>query len=34
VRLGIAGVGQILLPMPVPLLVSTFVAGIGDEPRD
>src|SRR5260370_29318095 len=29
VLLGIAGVGQILLPMPIPLLVSTFVAGIG-----
>jgi len=29
VLLGVAGVGQILLPMPIPLLVSTFVAGIG-----
>src|SRR6266699_1736119 len=29
VLLGIAGVGQILLPTPIPLLVSTFVAGVG-----
>lgn len=29
VLIGIAGMGQILLPMPVPLLVTTFIAGIG-----
>jgi MFS family permease len=29
VLLGIAGIGQILLPTPIPLLVSTFVAGVG-----
>jgi MFS family permease len=27
--IAIAGVGQILLPMPVPLLVTTFIVGIG-----
>lgn len=29
VLIAMAGVGQILLPMPVPLLVTTFIAGIG-----
>jgi MFS family permease len=27
--IAIAGVGQILLPTPIPLLVSTFIAGVG-----